>query len=247
MDFSQFDSGSYGGNKMYTWGYIKNAALAKLDLDSDQDEAVESGLLNKFTIFANEAMTQICSAVKPKRKFYTVHVFDDIKFTQEGVIVNGKLISNYNITPDNRIEDLTTDTIYYPVGYRIVMPTDFVSFSDDNSTVEYYDFLYNKWSHICHDDDIDYQGYSVVCKHRGDYSIAYNARWFNFIGVKESDVIDAPADVLDCIASYIASQCYKADDEYKSSIFRNEYEMFLARIDNTDFKNTHTFTIEGDW
>ena len=59
--------------------------------------------------------------------------------------------------------------------------------------------------------------------------------------------IDVPNDILDCIPSYVASQCYKIDDDYKSQVYRNEYEMMLARIDATNYKNTKTIKIGGDW
>ena len=51
----------------FTWGYLKEVVLAKLDLD--ETEANEQGLLNRFQYYANEAMTQICSTVKPKHTF----------------------------------------------------------------------------------------------------------------------------------------------------------------------------------
>ena len=41
-------------------------------------------------------------------------------------------------------------------------------------------------------------------------------------------LIPAPADVLDAIPLYVVSECLKIDDEAKSAIRRNEFEMFLA-------------------
>lgn len=195
---------------MYTWGYIKDASLAKLDLE--QDEAVELGLLNRFVFYANEVITQISSSVKPKRSYFEV-------------VVNA----------DN-------------VGRLITMPKDFVSFSDDISTITTTDYGNTI---VCRtsDEDLIYKGYNQVqCLKQGIYHIAYNARWIKFDeNTSESLELNVPADILDCIPSYIAHQCYKIDDEYKSSVYRNEYEMFLARIDDTDFKNTGIITIEGDW
>lgn len=192
---------------MYSWGYLKNAALAKLDLD--QTEANELKLINRFVYYANEVITQICSAIKPKRKFYEITI-DDSNV--------GKIIT---------IDD-----------------GEFISFSDDLSTL-YVDGVLSS----CTDVDLLYKGYNqFVCYTKGKYHIAYNARWITFTGATDDNtVLQIPADVLDCIPSYIASQCYKIDDDYKSSVYRNEYEMFLARIDNTDFKTNSTFTIGGDW
>lgn len=60
-------------------------------------------------------------------------------------------------------------------------------------------------------------------------------------------LLNCPIDIIECIPSYIASQCYKIDDEYKSSVFRNEFETMLASIDDTNFKSEHKFVIDGDW
>ena len=94
-----------------------------------------------------------------------------------------------------------------------------------------------------------YQGYNqVVFLHPGEFYIAYNARWYTFTSTQDDKQdIDVPTDILDCIPSYIAAQCFKIDDEYKASVFRNEYEMFLARIDATDYADSRTMIIGGDW
>ena len=196
---------------MYTWGYLKDATLAKLDLE--QDEANEMKLINRFVFYANEVITQVCSAIKPKRTFYKIVVNDDNL---------GKLI--------------------------VIDDVNFISFSDDMSMLEvteYGDRILTE----CTSNDLMYKGHNqVICFRKGIYNIAYNARWYTFTNsTDENQVLPVPADILDCIPSYIASQCYKIDDEYKSSVFRNEYEMFLARIDNTDFKTNTTFAIGGDW
>ena len=57
---------------MYTWGYIKDVTLAKLDLT--EQEAVTQNLLGRFVYYANEAMTQICSSVKPKQAFFELDI-----------------------------------------------------------------------------------------------------------------------------------------------------------------------------
>lgn len=192
---------------MYTWGDIQEVILAKLDLG--EDEAEIQNLISRFPYFANEAITQICSAVKPKHTYFEVNVTDE---------------------------------------YTATMPNDFVSFGDDVNRIQY-----KEYNHVitreAHDDDFEYLGYNrLLFKRPGKFYISYNARWIDsFVGVESDFVLDIPRDILDCIPSYVASQCMKIDDEYKSSVYRNEYEMFLARIDDTDYKNTKTFTIEGDW
>lgn len=199
---------------MYNWAYIQDATLAKLDMDEydDQAEVVTTNLINRFKTYANEAISQICSAVKPQRKYYTCTISEDLV--------------NIPIT--------ITDPL-------------FISFSDDNS--KYAGNVYGlEYVMHCNDELLEYEGYNTfVCKQVGTYKIAYNAKWCDFTNIEEDEMINAPDDVVHCIPSYIASQCYKVDDEAKASVFRNEYEMFLARIDDTDFKNTHDIIIGGDW
>lgn len=212
---------------MYTWSYIKEAALGKLAMTAD--EASEQDLLNLFPIYANEVITQVCSSIKPKYSYAEFEITNDM------------------------------------VGEIQKMPEDFVSFGDDvcyeKRPDKFWDFFHadderKRTLNIeLHDDDFSYHGYNeVVFNHAGHFFISYNARWYTFNAESEDsnitddqEVIPVPADILDCIPSYIASQCYKIDDEYKASVFRNEYEMLLARIDNTNFKKTKTFVIGGDW
>lgn len=190
---------------MYTWGYIKNATLSKLDLD--ENEAQVQNLISRFPYYANEVMTQVCSTVKPKRTY-----------------------KNFIIDDTN-------------VGALLTMPDDFVAFGDDVN----YELIDNRMEEI-YDTDFAYQGYNqVVFARPGNYYISYNARWYDFQFVNDSVSLNIPTDILDCIPSYIASQCFKIDDEYKAQVFRNEYEMLLARIDDTNYKNTKTILIKGDW
>lgn len=199
----------------YTWGYIKDVSLSKLDLE--ESEATVQNLLSRFPFYANEVITQVCSSVKPKYTF-----------------------ANFVVTASD-------------VGVAKDMPSDFVSFGDDvcYKLVQERDFLGDIWTvkKELHDDDFEYFGYNqIVFKCPGNYFISYNARWYTFNkSLSDDEVINIPNDILECIPSYIASQCYKIDDEYKASVFRNEYEIMLSRIDNSNFKNTKTIKIEGDW
>lgn len=196
---------------MYTWGYIKDVSLAKLDL-SDEHEASAQNFLSRFPFYANEVMTQVCSAIKPKYTFV-----------------------NFTITKDD-------------VGVAKTMPEDFISFGDDvcYELVDNGTFLEK---HPLYDVDFEYYGYNqVIFKRPGNFYISYNARWYKFLkSMDDDEVIDVPMDILDCIPSYIASQCYKIDDEYKAQVFRNEYELMLSRIDATNYKNTKGILIQGDW
>lgn len=206
---------------MYTWAYLKAAAFAKLDLT--EDEATAQNLTGRFYIYANEVITQVCSSIKPKYTFATFTVTE----------------SDIGVT-------------------LFEMPDDFVAFGDDVNTRTYVDKnLYNTQTNTfgvtvqeeATDYDFAYKGYNQLVFYKaGTYSISYYARWYTFTSaLKDEAGIPVPNDILDCIPSYIAHQCYKIDDEVKASIFRNEYEMFLARIDNTHFKENKTIVIGGGW
>lgn len=200
---------------MYTWGYIKDCALAKLDLNKyeEYDEQVTT-VVSRFPFYANEAMTQICSAVKPKYTF-----------------------ADFVITSDM-------------VGKTQTMLDDFVNFNCERSTMDVEDYYGQMHYGIeTHDDDWTVRGYNqLVFYHEGTFHIAYDARWFTFTNtVDDNTVIPAPDDVLDCLPSYIAHQCYKIDDEVKSQLFRDEYEMALARINNTISFEPKTIKIGGGW
>ena len=195
---------------MYTWGYIKENTLSKLNLE--EREANEMGFLSRFPYYANEAMTLICSGIKPHEKFYEVVISEE----------------NENL------------------GKILTMPDDFVSFNDD--TIGYNDGQHNGFA-VANDTLVEYYGYNeFICNAYGTYRIPYNARWFFFTkDVHNATIIPAPADICDALPSYIASQCYKIDDEVKAATYRNEFEMFLARIDDTSFRRQRTFYVGGDW
>ena len=203
---------------MQTWGYIKQATLAKLDLEPGEAEV--QNLLGRFYIFANEAMSQICSSIKPK---YTY--------------------ANFVVTKDM-------------VGKEQNMPNDFISFGDDINieTVEKQIYSFDGIMTIneereADDNDFEYCGTNKIRFFKpGNFRISYNANWFTFTSnLPEQTIVNAPDDVLNCLPSYIAHQCFKIDDEVKSSIYRNEYEMFLARIDNTHYKSPKHIVIGGGW
>ena len=208
----------------YTWGYIKDVSLSKLDLE--EPEATVQNLLSRFPFYANEVITQISSSIKPKQEF-----------------------AHFVIDKTN-------------VGVPQFMPSDFVSFGDDVNYERVISTVYPRTAELdetsievdveeveLHDSDFKYYGYNkVVFKHVGDFYISYNARWYTFDKSIDNDIeLSIPTDILECIPSYIASQCYKVDDETKAQIYRNEYEMMLARIDNTDYETNKTFKIGGDW
>jgi hypothetical protein len=193
---------------MYTWGYIKENTLNKLNMS--EEEANQQDFLARFPYYANEAMTQICSSIKPKESFVD------------------KIITSEN------------------VGKSFVMPVDFISFSDSPILWQRYD---DEGFTEASDDVVECFGYNeVLCKYIGKYRIPYDARWFFFTNdTKDAEILSLPADICDALPSYIASQCMKLDDEVKAATYRNEYELFLSRINDNSTRRQKTFHIGGGW
>lgn len=207
---------------MYTWGELKNSIFYKLDLDPTDDEANELGYASRFVAYANEAMTMICSTVKPKRTFYEFEIHNG-KYNEFG-----ELIEEGNVLKP------------------ITMPDDFISFGDDVNTIDEDIGYGTTMRRKAFEEDFEYHGYNqIICREKGKYSISYNARWHKF--TSSDTVLNVPMDILECIPSYVASQCMKTDDEQKSAMLRNEFEILMARIDDTNYKSTETFSIGGDW
>lgn len=211
------------GNTAYTWGYIKSAALAKLDLL--EAEANAQRLIDRFYIYANEVITQVCSTIKPKRTFVQFYITDTTKLYD--------------------------------------MPLDFIAFGNDVCTMEYYTDGKNYYTletipensivwqvkDTATDEDFEYVGFNKIkFLHQGTYNISYNARWYTFShSMSDAEVLPIPMDILECIPTYIASQCYKIDDETIAGIYRNEYELLFSRIDDTDYSETKTVHVGGGW
>lgn len=208
-----------------------------MKLDMTEKEAEQYDLLRRFPFYANEAITYICSAIKPKYSFANVIVL----FSDEHL---------HHCIPLSDIVKLdckTHQAIY-------VMPNDFISFGEDVNTIQ-------RAMRVapCHtvyqcaeetsDDDFEYYDYNkVLFKCAGIFDISYNARWFTFSNDTLNGLqLDIPTDIVEALPSYIASQCLKSNDEVKSSLYRNEYEMMLSRIDVANPRNTKNIHIGGGW
>lgn len=219
---------------MYTWGDMKNAILAKLDLD--EDEALQLQYISRFIIYANEAMTMICSTVKPNRTYYEVEIHDG-----KDVEVPGELNEETGEFGEPTIEHIPSN-----LSVWLMMPDDFISFNNEGNWIEESDE--NASVRRLNNDEFRYIGYNKFIVHTiGKCKISYNARWHMFTLDDDQQVLNVPIDILECIPTYVASQCMKVDDEQKATMFRNEFEMMLARIDNTEYRYTETFDMGGDW
>lgn len=248
---------------MRTWGYLKAAALAKLDLSTDDRDNQVLTLVSRFYIYANEVITQVSSLYKPKYAYFIVGVFSDDKERWKYYAQRYTLLG-YNSTPNTipaktppaehtteYLEQYNKFWYFYEnakPGYEIVFPKDFVSFGGD---ANYYTKGCSGTVNLDQLPDslfVYYGSKSFVPFANGEYSMSYNARWIEFEDTPDDWLeLDIPDDILDCIPSYIASQCYKVDDEIKAQTYRNEYELMLARINDTHYFTLQDMHIKDNW
>jgi len=137
----------------YTYGYLREAVKAHLDLEED-----ELGLMNinsRFHIFANEAIQNICSS-KPK---YVYFQFQAVAEFVPLVYDNGVLrvatteeqewetrgLAEPNFASDEQIAEWYNDLDIYLVGQVIPMPDDFLSFVSKKAFF-WTDYITNKQS-----------------------------------------------------------------------------------------------------
>lgn len=244
---------------MYTWGYVKQACIIKLDMTTD--EATKIGLINKFPFYANEAITQICSGIKAKATFARFNV-------QDKNFYFSYLTRKYNLPADFdfsflktrkcNVEDLSiapynlqeiwqefqNDNVTF-VQEIVNMPDDFVNFGDDINHVR---FKGCDWQDATDDNWSTMGTNKVMFYEPGEYLISYDARWYTFTPMTDDrEELDIPADVVDAIPSYIVAQCYKIDDEAKANTYRVEFETFLARMEDNKARTNKTIHISGGW
>ncbi len=240
----------------YTYGYIKNAILTKMNLT--EKEANEQGLLDTFIYNINECLTQIASTIKPHYNSLKLTAYkNEIPIPSELLGPIGYKESVAQKTErENKLAKYLEDKIV--VGNTFRMPEGFIAFSGKSIVQLEIDgvqrkFIPSEGSTYCdpkevHDEVTHVGNDKIIFLKPGKYTITYDAFW-KYFGDKmlDTEEIDIPADIIMCIPSYVASQLWKIDDERKAAIFRNEFEILFARINNSDHRGNKTFTTEGGW
>lgn len=238
---------------MFTYGYIKNAILSKMDLG--EADALEQDLMDAIPYNLNECLSQIASTIKPHFACIQVTAFkDEIPIPkdllppmdeEEPETVTAKL------ERENKLKEYLKDKEV--VGNIRRMPDGFIAFSGksmmQNELGNRLDgtILYSE-PHELHD-EVAYVGNDkVTFLHPGKYIITYDENWPFFTDdMQDTTEIDIPADIIICLPSYVASQLWKRDDERKAAIYRNEFEIAFSRINNSDYRGNTTFIPEGGW
>lgn len=127
----------------------------------------------------------------------------------------------------------------YTLSNTITMPEDFLSFAD---MIVYH-------NNIPYDDVVYLSDRDFVVGEIGRYFIYYNATWDNITeeDIQTDEPLTPDISVLNCLPTYIASQCLAQDDVQRSAILKNEFELMLSRLDtNIMYQNNH-FRSSGGW
>lgn len=259
---------------MFTYGYIREATLAHLDIEEDEAQAMN--LLSRFHIFANEAMQAICSS-KPKYQYIDVTVVNEYApLVSDGAIIRLATEEelNWNVEEQGDLpvrflseEELKTyynnDNVY-KVFDKLGPSDTFIAFADkqawkiemkEPSVSEVleaeafgkelkYDIIKKE---ACIDYDFSYVSKNNIKFYKpGHYLIPAKYLWFRFeSGIGDDTELDIPADILLTIPLYIASICLQIDNPQKAQIKRSEFEMALARCTSTDFMTVRK--IRSSW
>lgn len=234
---------------MFTYGYIKNAILAKMNLS--EQEALEQNILDGIPYYLNECLTQITSTIKPKYSWVMVTVYcDTIPIPKELQKPDKQESLEEMERREKALEEYLKDKTFINTPYK--MPDDFIAFSGKSMVSleiknPFVRYVYDKPQEV-HEHVAYISNNSLIFKHPGKYIITYDAQWefFKDTTLDEKE-IDIPADIVQCLPAYVASQLWKIDDERKAAIYRNEFEMAFARINNADPRGNLTFVSEGGW
>lgn len=236
---------------MYTYGYIREATQAHIDLDEAETQAMK--LQERYHIYANEAMQAICG-VKPKYDYFECEIVE--KYSPIVRIENDRF-RKATSTDTEFADEIDTKLWYesqniYLLDTVVHMPNDFISFAEKQAwtirpNVNFHPELFirgfvptaqPKFSKVrATKEHFTYSGKNSLRFYKtGKYLIPYKGVWFIFkSGIGDGEEIDMPIDIILTIPLYIASLCLQIDHAQRALTKRAEFETALARCTNTDF------------
>ena len=131
----------------FTYGYIREATMAHLDLDETEAQAI--GLLARFHIYANEAMQAICSS-KPMYKYRELEVVAKyVPLVRDGNTVRPATKQELEWNEEEQgpldvdflnkvqLQDYYHDQNIYEVGETVSMEDTFIAFADKQAWREF--------------------------------------------------------------------------------------------------------------
>jgi hypothetical protein len=214
----------------------------------DYFDAIHTNYLGKVT-----NIQEAIDKYTPIEKYVGTVVFDNI--SNQYWIVNEIATNNYKWEKINLADDVATKEYYtknniYELNTNIRMPDDFISFTNKQTfkrTVNKFNpenFIYDNWTTneaerlepVNYNKDIMFSdNNSVMCLKEGEYLVPYKCVWYLFTSaLPDTEEIDMPIDILNCLPLYIASVVLQIDYAQKAQIKRSEFELALSRVSVTD-------------
>lgn len=234
---------------MFTYGYVKNAILAKMNLS--EQEALEQGLIDSIVYYLNECLTQITSTIKPKYSHISVIAYEnEIPIPDELRVPDGVETIEDKERRELATKEYLKDKVV--VGEVYSMPDDFIAFSGKSiiclQQKDKLGHIFYQAPQELHSEIAYISNNKVIFLRPGKFIVTYDAQWPFFKDeTLDSVQLEIPDDIVMCLPSYVASQLWKIDDERKAAIYRNEFEMAFARINNADPRGNLTLSVEGGW
>lgn len=227
---------------MFTYGYIREAALAHADLSDT--EAGDMQLRSRFNYYANEAMQAICAS-RPRYDYINISVVDklqDVVYNQatssfvpateeDYIVVDNEIIQAPGVIfgTDEQKEKYWHDLNIYAKGELYTCDDNFIAFAPNKQA-----FINDKFAKINYDYSV-LNGNKIKFYHTGEYRIPARFMWFNFNNINDDNTeIDMPADIILTIPLYVASIYLQIDNTQKSQLMRQDFELALARCVPTD-------------
>jgi hypothetical protein len=233
----------------YSYGYLKEAVRAHLDLDEDELEVM--GINQRFHIFANEAMQHICRK-KPKGvyfQFEAVSAFSKLVFDQSDFRLATYAELNWQANglpePAFATEQETADWYnarnIYLVGQVITMPANFISYAVKKAFMWFtainsrQPLAKSGWTRLSDNEFIVHKA--------ANYQIPYYATWAIFVQSADEDaVVDMPSDLVLTIPIYVAGVCLQQRNLSMAQAKRQEFELALSRCKLTNFLENDSVT-----
>lgn len=215
----------------FSYGYLKEAVTAHLDLEEDELEAMN--INQRFHIFANEAIQSICHS-KPKSKYFEFSTVDEFVPTTfdngvQRVATEAEILANtITFATDDETAEFYNEQAIYLVGQVISMPEDFIAFLVKKAFV-WTTYMTSKVEatkvHFTYLSDTE-----IVVHYAANYLIPYSSTWMTFAQDQDDkDVIPMPTDLALTIPIYVASVCLQQRDMNMAKNKRQEFEIALSR------------------
>lgn len=255
---------------MFTYGYIREATMAHLDIDEEEAQAMN--LLSRFHIYANEAMQAICAA-KPMYQYIDITVVE--KFAP--LVMDGAIFRTatqeeidwdvdlqgprpFAFANEVQLKNYYHERDIYEQFETVAMQDTFINFANKQCykiqevkpTVEQQleaeafgkklvEGIVKSFAEV--DKDFSYISKNKLKFYKtGRYLIPAKFLWFRFdSGIGDDTEIDIPSDILLTIPLYIAAVCLQIDNIQKSQLLRQEFEIALARCTSSDFMTLNSF------